>query len=342
MVAAIDAVEQYDSTAASNLMLLPFRDDILRAARKYRLPAALIAGVIQQESLWNEWAERTEPAYLRNAQIRREAQAWSRRHKGIPSVLTEIMDRARSMGLMQPMGEVAREQGDTDQYLSSLFLPRNSIDQGAKKLKSYLVKYKGDTLAAISAYNAGTAHRRHGAFTNARYVYRVLAGYDAWKIFFQHYHSSLIHHDLYFKSEKNRGMARRHRIRHSNSGITASAGVQCAAAETQDSPDAARRAPVEAGFDYYPRHDTADTLAHTRASQLAGLRHDSALAIGHTQSYRRSLYAIWVVAGFCTLVLGYAYIDWRHRRNRPGYDEHLSRYDYRPLLHRDPTRGAKA
>ena len=92
---------------------------------------------------------------------------------GTPSSETELADRSRSFGLMQVMGETAREQGFAARYLAEMSIPVDSIEHGAKLLHSLLVRYHGDTLAAISAYNQGSARRKAGVLLNARYVYRV-------------------------------------------------------------------------------------------------------------------------------------------------------------------------
>lgn len=330
MVDAVDAVEVADSADAARPELIPYRAEILRASRKYHLPAALLAGVIQQESVWNEWAERTEPNYLKNAKIKREAAAWSKTHGGLPSALTETADRARSMGLMQPMGEVAREQGFDSTYLSTLFLPANSIDQGAKLLRSLLNKYKTDTLAAIAAYNAGTARRRHGAFSNARYVFRVLAGWDAWREFFK----SNIYGTNFRRHEKTvqMGIGNSRCLR--NSGITAPAGMQYAAfAGKENRGDTARYGASARGFDFYPRYDTAGAVAPASAGQLAwepklGLARYIADSNSVSARYdaRNAAGAIYLIAGFLALVFGYSYLDWRFKRRGPGHDRDMPRY----------------
>ncbi len=184
-----DAVEIADSLNAAAPMLLPFEALMNDASAKYDVPVALIAGVIQEESRFDAWAERVEVAYLRNNQIKRQARHWTSIHANGPNYQTELEDRARSMGLMQVMGEVAREQQFGDRYLSTLFAPERSIDEGTKLLRRLLDRYPNDTLAAISAYNQGSARRSHahhraGAFLNARYVYRVMIAWHAYERLF--------------------------------------------------------------------------------------------------------------------------------------------------------------
>ena len=173
-----------DSLEASRAPLIPFLEEIEDAANEHHIPAALIAAIVQEESAFNEWAEKSETTYERNARVRREARRWSCLHRGIPSYRTELLDRARSMGPMQVMGEIARAQGFQERYLSALFLPQNSIEQGALLLRHLLDRYHRDTLAAISAYNQGPARRHHGVFENSRYVYRVSIAWRAYKKLF--------------------------------------------------------------------------------------------------------------------------------------------------------------
>jgi len=184
----VDDAIAADSLAANTLMLVPYQSLIEAVATQRHLPPALIAAIVQEESRFNPWAERTEPRYLRNAVVRRRARIWAQSH-ALPTYTTELYDRSRSMGLMQVMGEVAREQQFDAQYLSALFAPRAALDEGALLLSRLLARTHGDTLAAISAYNRGSSRRIRrasgaAAFANARYVYRVLIAWRAYDAYF--------------------------------------------------------------------------------------------------------------------------------------------------------------
>jgi Transglycosylase SLT domain len=179
-----------DSLSANQIVLIPFCDEIERAAREHALPASLIAAVIQEESRFDEWATRTEPRYLRSRKVRRFATQFVRAHRLGPTAFTELVDRSRSYGLMQIMGETAREQGFDAPYLAELYIPSNAISHGAMLLKRLLSRYRNDTLSAISAYNQGTARRtthgaKRGVFANARYVYRVVVAWRAYDALFR-------------------------------------------------------------------------------------------------------------------------------------------------------------
>lgn len=177
----VERMQHRDSLIASTAMLLPYRSEILTMADSFDVPPSLLAAVIQEESRFDPWAARTEPHYKRNRTVQAESLAWSRRHHGTPTAATELDDRSRSIGLMQVMGQVAREQGCQERYLSALHLPRNGIHHGAKRLRILLDRYRGDTLAAISAYNQGNNRKRKGLFVNARYVYRVTIAWELYR-----------------------------------------------------------------------------------------------------------------------------------------------------------------
>jgi soluble lytic murein transglycosylase-like protein len=182
---ATTALQISDSIEAGHTDLVPYYSEIDSAARAHRLPAALLAGVIQEESRFAEWATRMEPRYMRSRAVRNAVVRWSRAHGGVPNAYTELADRARSYGLMQIMGETAREQGFGARYLAELYLPHNSIEHGALLLAQLMKRYSGDTLAAISAYNQGSARKHRGIFANARYVYRVTLAWRSYDVIFR-------------------------------------------------------------------------------------------------------------------------------------------------------------
>jgi soluble lytic murein transglycosylase-like protein len=180
----MEAERLADSTDAADIFLIPFYKEIDSVARINKLPPALLAAFVQEESNFNPFATRTEPSYLKKKAVIAAARKWSREHGGIPTYQTELFYRSTSMGLMQPMGEVAREQGFNKKYLSELITPFNSLSEGAKHLKTKLRRYGKDTLSAISAYNQGSNKKRRGVFLNARYVYRVTVAWHAYDLIF--------------------------------------------------------------------------------------------------------------------------------------------------------------
>ena len=113
-------------------------------ALQYDLDQKLVCAICEHESSWNPWAVRYEPAFEK---------------KYDPTVgisLTEHMGRAFSYGLMQIMGETARELGFTEPYLTELCDPSTGLEFGCRKLvrcfgqtpdltdiRSVLLKYNG-------------------------------------------------------------------------------------------------------------------------------------------------------------------------------------------------------
>lgn len=68
---------------------------------------------------------------------------------------TEEYTRAISWGLMQVMGEVAREFGFNGKFLSELCQPGTNLDIGCKIFKHKLDKANGDTHKALLLWNGG-------------------------------------------------------------------------------------------------------------------------------------------------------------------------------------------
>ncbi len=114
------------------------------AAVKYGLDPALVAAVCEQESEWNPWAVRYEPAfYLRYIE---------------PMNLnshTEAQMRSASFGLMQIMGQTAREFGFDGRFLTELCDPDQGVLYGCRKLQKCF-SIHGDAETALLAYNGGS------------------------------------------------------------------------------------------------------------------------------------------------------------------------------------------
>jgi soluble lytic murein transglycosylase-like protein len=112
-------------------------------ASKYGLDPQIVAAVCEQESAWNSWAMRYEPGFYSRYIV--------------PMALkdsTEATARAISFGLMQVMGEVAREFGFEGRFLSELCDPDVGMDFGCKKLQKCFSVH-GDADTALLAYNGG-------------------------------------------------------------------------------------------------------------------------------------------------------------------------------------------
>ena len=134
----------------------------IAAAKIHDLPPPLVMAICQIESNWNPWAYRFEP----------EFKAHYIDLLPIPSSTfisqaSEKTGRATSWGLMQVMGQKARELGCTATFLTTLLDPAVNLNYGCRILKNLHVTY-ADWNKVISAYNAGSPTSR-----NSRYVSNV-------------------------------------------------------------------------------------------------------------------------------------------------------------------------
>lgn len=122
---------------------------------------ALCCAVCEQESFpqWNPWSIRYEPDFY----VRYTAKL------NVPD--TEKTARAISWGLMQLMGETAREEGYTD-FLPKLCDPETGITRGLIHLKKMLVRANGDVHQALQFWNGGS---------NVNYADQVIARIGKYK-----------------------------------------------------------------------------------------------------------------------------------------------------------------
>lgn len=132
-------------------------------AASYGLNADLVEAHVMTESSGNPQATRFEPAFYEryilplNLRDRNEARG-----------------RATSFGLLQIMGQVARELGFKGPF-SALLEPETGIEWGCKKLSQCYKKYaRNGQDAGIAAYNCGTPKRKKdGTFQNQEYVNKI-------------------------------------------------------------------------------------------------------------------------------------------------------------------------
>lgn len=117
-------------------------------AVKYDLDTALVCAVADHESGgWNPWAIRYEPAfYERYIQPMLD-------NKTLHD-LTEATARSISWGLMQIMGQTAREQGYTG-HLAAICDPDTGLDLGCQKLKK-CIDATTSVNEALLRYNGGS------------------------------------------------------------------------------------------------------------------------------------------------------------------------------------------
>jgi soluble lytic murein transglycosylase-like protein len=124
------------------------------SAANHALDAGLVCAVIEQESAWDAHAMRYEPAF--------------RMRYVAPLQLspTEEIARSISWGLMQVMGQLARERGFADKFLSALCDPATGLEIGCTVFASKLSAAGGDAAQALALWNGGA---------NANYAPEVLA-----------------------------------------------------------------------------------------------------------------------------------------------------------------------
>jgi soluble lytic murein transglycosylase-like protein len=123
--------------------------DIARtAAVIHGLAPELVCAICEQESGWNPWAVRYEPAfYERYISPLADSRAVTP---------TEASARAFSWGLMQVMGQVAREQGFAGSMLAELCEPKVGLEIGCSVLARKLALAKGDVARALLLWNGGS------------------------------------------------------------------------------------------------------------------------------------------------------------------------------------------
>jgi len=130
-------------------------------AKLYGLDPALVCAVCEQESGWDCWAMRYEPLFF------------VRYVSKLPGLSdTERQARATSWGLMQVMGEVARELGFSHKFLAMLCDPDIGLTVGCNKLSKCLAAEGGDEAKALLRWNGGG---------NPEYPLQAIARKDKYK-----------------------------------------------------------------------------------------------------------------------------------------------------------------
>jgi soluble lytic murein transglycosylase-like protein len=124
-------------------------------ALQYSLDPALVCAVVEQESAWDPYAIRYEPAF-RSRYVA---------PLGLPS--TEEISRSISWGLLQVMGQVAREHGFSGKSLAALCDPASGLSVGCAVLAA--------KMAAAGAGNLPRALELWNGGANPDYAAEVLA-----------------------------------------------------------------------------------------------------------------------------------------------------------------------
>jgi soluble lytic murein transglycosylase-like protein len=115
------------------------------AATAHGLPAELVCAVVEQESNWNPWAVRFEPAFERRYI-----------HPALPAApTTEELSLAISWGLMQTMGQSAREHGFKERFFTGLCHPEIGLEIGCRVLSHKWTQAGGSIEPALLRWNGG-------------------------------------------------------------------------------------------------------------------------------------------------------------------------------------------
>jgi soluble lytic murein transglycosylase-like protein len=118
-----------------------------KAAAAQSLDPALVCAVVEQESAWNPWAIRYEPLFF--------AKYVASLYTNNKISASEAYARGFSWGLMQVMGQVARESGFDALFLSALCDPEQGLALGCKVLRKKIDAMAGDTMRGLLAWNGG-------------------------------------------------------------------------------------------------------------------------------------------------------------------------------------------
>lgn len=144
------------------------QDDLIALAKKiaadHHLDSALVCAVCEQESGWNPWAIRFEPAFM--------AKYVSPLFTSGKVSATEAYARAFSWGLMQLMGQCAREIGFQGPFLPELCDPAAGLEYGCRHLVNKLRAAGGDVMKGLLLWNGGG---------NPAYPGEVLARIEKYK-----------------------------------------------------------------------------------------------------------------------------------------------------------------
>jgi soluble lytic murein transglycosylase-like protein len=121
-------------------------------AARQGLDPALVCAICEQETHWNPWLTRYESVYHNSQVVLGEAAKFAPRAPYTVSIATETICRCLSWGLMQVMGQTAREIGYRAP-LAQLCDPAAGLEWGCQKLGRCLVMKHGDVRAAVALYN---------------------------------------------------------------------------------------------------------------------------------------------------------------------------------------------
>ena len=116
-------------------------------ANNHQLYPELVLAICEQESSWNPWALRFEPEFERRYI-----------HPALPNApSTAELTLPISWGLMQVMGQVAREHGFKGTFLAELCDPAVGLEIGCRVLAAKLAAADGNVTKALLLWNGGSS-----------------------------------------------------------------------------------------------------------------------------------------------------------------------------------------
>ena len=122
---------------------------------KYVIRAELIGAIIAQESSGNTLAKRYEPAFYDRYIVFRGANTLMGFVPPKMPLQTEKTNRSTSWGLMQVMGETAREIGFNEDCFEALLIPARGLEFGCRLFNQLWKKHHSNETLALLAYNGG-------------------------------------------------------------------------------------------------------------------------------------------------------------------------------------------
>ena len=120
-------------------------------ARRFGLDAELVCAIVEQESAWDPTAIRYESGFF--ARYVGPLVASGQVH---PANETEARSRSFSWGLMQVMGQCARELGFEGAYLSRLCEAEVGLEYGCRLLVKKLESAGDQVTRALELWNGGS------------------------------------------------------------------------------------------------------------------------------------------------------------------------------------------
>jgi hypothetical protein len=147
---------------------------ILSCAEKHQLNPHLVLAVIETESRGHTWASRYEPGFYRRYLAGKSLKELPGKYPENVDTQEEYQARSSSLGVMQVMGQTARElgyEGSFEDFLN----PKINIEFGCRLLARNLKRAKGVVRQALLFYNGGA---------DTRYPERVFKNLELMQKFF--------------------------------------------------------------------------------------------------------------------------------------------------------------